>query len=118
MITSKCRQLKICVLTGLFFLVLPATAADWVTYRHNNARTGCTSESLAAPLSLHWVYTPVHPPRPAWPEPAERLREGFKLLHRVIFDDAFQVAAVGDLVYFGSSADNKVYALDTATMGG
>lgn len=115
MITSKCRQLKIFVLTGLLFLGLPATAADWVTHRHDNARTGCTSESLAAPLSLHWVYTPAHPPRPAWPEPAKRLREGFKLLHRVIFDDAFQVAVVGDLVYFGSSADDKVYALDAAT---
>jgi outer membrane protein assembly factor BamB len=91
------------------------SAADWPTYRHDNARTGCTSESLSAPLKLQWIYTPVHQPRPAWPAPAERPREGFELRHRVIFDDAFQVAIVGRMVYFGSSSDNKVYALDTAT---
>jgi outer membrane protein assembly factor BamB len=32
----------------------------------------------------------------------------------VNFDDAFQVTAVGNVVYFGSSVDNKVYALDAA----
>ncbi|MFQ5809797.1 MAG: PQQ-binding-like beta-propeller repeat protein, partial [Armatimonadota bacterium] len=31
------------------------------------------------------------------------------------FDYAYQVAAAGGAVYFGSSADNKVYALDLAT---
>jgi len=35
--------------------------------------------------------------------------------HRVDFDDAFQLAIVGQLLYFGSSADHKVYALDAAT---
>jgi outer membrane protein assembly factor BamB len=94
-----------------------ADAADWPTYRHDNARTGCTSESLARPsrLVLQWIYTPFHPPRPAWSGPANRPREGVKLRHRVIFDDAFQIAAVGNVVYFGSSVDNKVYALDAAT---
>ena len=115
MITTKSRQSDICVVVGLLLLGSAARAADWPTYRHDNARTGCTSESLAAPLALHWVYIPAFPPRPAWPGPAERPREGFHLRHRVIFDDAFQVAAVRDLVYFGSSADNKVYALDATT---
>ena len=115
MITTKTRQLDICVFLGLLLLVSAAGAADWPTYRHDNARTGYTSESPTVPLSLHWVYTPVYPPRPAWPAPAKRPREGFQLRHRVIFDDAFQVVAVGNLVYFGSSSGNKVHALDTAT---
>jgi outer membrane protein assembly factor BamB len=115
MTTGKSHQLAICIFAGLVLLGSAALAADWPTYRHDNARTGSTSESLAAPLALDWVYVPLYPPRPAWPRPAERPREGFELRHRVIFDDAFQVAAVGDLVYFGSSADNKVYALDAAT---
>jgi outer membrane protein assembly factor BamB len=64
---------------------------------------------------LQWIYTPVHPPCPAWPPPAKRPREGFLLRHRVIFDDAFQVAAAGRMIYFGSSSDNKIYALDAVT---
>ncbi|MEA3227108.1 MAG: PQQ-binding-like beta-propeller repeat protein, partial [Planctomycetota bacterium] len=115
MIATKSRQLAIFVLVALFLVGSVASAANWPTYRRDIARTGATSESLAAPLALDWVYVPVYPPRPAWPRPAVRPREGFELRHRVIFDDAFQVAAVGDLVYFGSSADNKVYALDAAT---
>ena len=115
MITDKSHQLATFIFVGLILLGSAALAADWPTYRHDNARKGSTSESLAAPLALDWVYVSVHPPRPAWPRPAVRPREGWEQRHRVIFDDAFQVAAVGELVYFGSSADNKVYALDAAT---
>ncbi|HEC03162.1 MAG TPA: hypothetical protein ENI81_06450, partial [Phycisphaerales bacterium] len=115
MIITKSRQSVVCVLVGVVLFGSAAFAADWPTYRHDIARTGATSESLPAPLALDWVYVPTHPPRPAWPRPAIRPREGWEQRHRVIFDDAFQVAAVGDTVYFGSSADNKVYALDAAT---
>ncbi|UCE50612.1 MAG: PQQ-binding-like beta-propeller repeat protein, partial [Phycisphaerales bacterium] len=115
MIITKPRTSVISVLVGLVLFGSAASAADWPTYRHDIARTGATSESLAAPLALDWVYVSTYPPRPAWPRPAIRPREGWVQRHRVIFDDAFQVAVVGDLVYFGSSADNKVYALDAAT---
>ncbi len=115
MTSLKSNRLNLSILIGLFLLTASSSAADWPTYRHDNARTGGTSESLATPLSLQWIYTPAHPPLPAWSRPAKRLREGFELRHRVIFDDAFQVAAVGNTVYFGSSSDNKVYALDAVT---
>ena len=115
MAITKSFRLNLFIVFGVLLIVASTVEADWPTYRHDNARTGCTSESLAAPLRLRWVYTPAHPPRPAWSGPAERPREGFKQRHRVIFDDAFQVAVVGDLVYFGSSSDNKVYALDAGT---
>jgi len=115
MTSVKSFRLNLLILTGLFLIMASTVEADWPTYRHDNSRSGCTGESLAAPLRLQWVYTPAHPPRPAWSGPAERPREGFKQLHRVIFDDAFQIAVAGNLVYFGSSSDNKVYALDTAT---
>lgn len=115
MTTSSSFHSNVCLFLCIFLVGAGADAADWPTYRHDNARTGCTRESLAAPLVLHWIYTPVHPPRPAWSGPAERPREGFRQRHRVIFDDAFQVAAAGDLVYFGSSSDNKVYAFEAAT---
>ena len=109
------KSFHLSILICLFVIAASVSAADWPTYRYDNARTGCTSESLSAPLKLQWIYTPAHRPRPAWPAPAKRPREGFLLRHRVIFDDAFQVAVAGKMVYFGSSSDNKVYALDTAT---
>jgi len=115
--TSNSSRLNLWLVLGVFFVGAVANAADWPSYRHDNARTGGTSESLAVPLVKHWVYVPFHAPRPAWSGPAERPREGFRQRPRVIFDDAFQVAVAGDTVYFGSSVDNKVYALDSATGG-
>ncbi len=106
------------MLTSALVLLLTATsvpASDWPTYRHDLARTGCTNESLGAPLTLQWVYTSSHTPRPAWSGPGTRPREGFLLHNRVDFDDAFQVVVAGDRLYFGSSADDKVYALSAAT---
>jgi hypothetical protein len=109
------KSLHFSSLICLLLIALSVNAADWPTYRYDNARTGCTSEPLSGPLKLQWIYTPVHPPRPAWPAPAKRPREGFLLRHRVNFDDAFQVASAGRMVFFGSSSDNKVYALDADT---
>jgi outer membrane protein assembly factor BamB len=116
MITPKSSRFNLCVFLILFLMAPPAAdAADWPTYRHDNQRTAATSESVIVPLVEHWVYVPLYAPRPAWSGPAERPREGFKQRPRVIFDDAFQVAVSGDTIYFGSSVDNKVYALDAAT---
>ncbi|NIP22821.1 MAG: PQQ-binding-like beta-propeller repeat protein [Phycisphaerae bacterium] len=115
MVNSKSFRLNMCLFLSLFLVFTAARATDWPTYRHDNARTGCTGDSIAAPLTLHWIYTSYHPPRPAWSAPAKRPREGVKMLHRVNFDDAPQVAVVDNMVYFGSSVDNKVYALNAGT---
>jgi len=103
------------VVAAIVALTFVAEAADWPTYRRDKARSGGTSEQIGSSLSLEWVYSSVYAPRPAWSGPARRPREGFSLRHRVMFDDAFQVAAAGGRVYFGSSVDNKVYALDAAS---
>jgi outer membrane protein assembly factor BamB len=101
----------------LLFLLTVALAAllcgtvhaeDWPTFRHDNARSASTPEQLPAKLTQQWVFVPRHAPDPAWTEPA-------KEKPRVRFDEAFHVAAVGDAVYFGSSANGKVYCLDGAT---
>jgi len=85
-----------------------AVADDWATFRHDPARGGVTSKTLHAPLHPQWTYVPRYPPQPAWPEPG-------KEMHRMPFDYAHQVAVAGGTVYFGSSADSKIYALDAAT---
>ncbi len=76
-------------------------AADWPMYRCDAARSGFTAEPLPNQLKLRWVCRSKHPPRPAWPT-SERMQ----------FDLAFQPIIIGDTVVFGSSADDKVYALD------
>jgi len=112
------RRNKKAALTSALILLLvvaSAPASDWPTYRHDLARTGCTDESLGAPLALQWTYTSTHAPRPAWSGPGTRPREGFLLHNRVDFDDAFQVVVAGNRLYFASSADDKIYALSATT---
>jgi outer membrane protein assembly factor BamB len=85
-----------------------ANAGDWTTYRYDRARSGITAEKVATPLSLRWTFKPTHAPKPAWPKPAEELP-------RMHLDSAYHVTVANDIVYFGSSVDNKVYALDAKT---
>lgn len=90
------------------FLAGDASAADWPTYQHDNARSGVTPERLQPPLSQQWVFRSPHPPARGWSDYKRNA-------DRVHYDDAFHVVAVGDAVYFASSAENKVYSLDAAT---
>ena len=105
------------VVLGLLVGCLAASApgADWPTYRGDNNRSGVSGERLGTGLSPQWVFLPTHPPSHAWPDPQPKPIEEHLELPRMRFDDAFHVAAAGGMVYFGSSADNKVYALDGRT---
>ena len=89
-----------------------AYAEDWPTYMRDAARSGISSEGLSLPLSVRWVFTPRHPPQPAWSPPHPGLVENVYEPNRLDFDYAFQVVSVGDRLYFGSSSENKVYCLD------
>lgn len=93
------------VLTVLVGLSVLTHADDWPMYRHDSSRSGVTREGLAPPLVQRWTFQPMHAPVPSWPDP-KRERP------RVRFDDAFHVAIADGRVYFGSSADCTVYALD------
>lgn len=90
----------------LLFLFLTSSllAADWPTYRGDAGRSGYTPETIPNELRLRWTFRPGLPPQPAWPTS-----------DRMDFDLAFQPILVGDLVLFGSSADDQVYALDART---
>jgi len=113
---------RICLL-GLVVMVVVAMstaslASDWPTYRYDSARSGVTTEQVKPPLTLCWVFKPRHAPEPAWGEPNPRPVGGWHGLteqRRMHFDDALHVAVSGGAVYFGSSADGKVYALDAQT---
>ena len=86
-----------------------ASAADWPAYRGNSGRTATTSETLAYPLTEVWKHVPKQKPVPAWPDKFMAEVTG------LVFDYAPQVVIVGDMLYFGSTTDNSVWALDAAT---
>ena len=110
--TSRLR-LAGAVLIG--FCVSSTSAADWPTYRHDARRSGVTAERIAAPLSSDWAFTATHPPVHAWGDPQPKPVEKVLELPRMRFDDVFHVAAAGGMVFFGSSSEDKLYALDAGT---
>ena len=93
------------VLGASITMIRTLAAADWPTYCHDLARSGVTDETLSARLHPQWVYKAPHAPIPAWPEPGREL-------NRLAFDYAYEITAAGGLVYYGSSADHKVYAIE------
>ncbi len=90
--------------------LIPRSGAgeDWPAYRHDSGRSSVTSEHLGRSLREAWVYRARHAPRPAWP--ASQWNEA-----KAVFDRVLHVVTRGDKIYFASSADGKVYALDGNT---
>jgi outer membrane protein assembly factor BamB len=84
----------------------PATSAS--EYLGNNQRSGHTNASIPSKPSLRWTYKERHAPKTAWTEP-------FGELQFIDFDYADQVTIGAGRVYFGSSADHTVRALDIAS---
>ncbi len=108
---SPCVSILIVLAVG----AANATSAnDWPTYNHDNARSAITSQQLELPLVDAWRYRAAHAPAPAWPAPAENdYWHGHRKLRPIVtYDRAFQVVVAEGMLYFGSSADDQVYALD------
>jgi len=109
---------------SLFVIVVAALvnpgstwAEDWPTFMHDRNRSGVTAERLELPLSESWVLKAANKPQPAWPGPAKQdyWHRQFNLRSTVAYDRAYHVVGTGDTIFFGSSADDKVYALDART---
>ena len=102
----------------IFFLLLPAlaSAAEWPTYRHDNRRSGISAESLNFPLKPRWTHQ-GGTPRLAWSGPAKwdaySGNAGLQSMRN--FDPCYYLTSDGGLVYYGSSRDNAVHALDAKT---
>jgi outer membrane protein assembly factor BamB len=101
----------------VFLATMALPAADWPAYRHDNQRSGVTAEQLPPSLIQLWQHTPQHPPRPGMAEAAKTdyWHKLSDLAPRTTYDRTFHVVAAGDAVFFGSSADDKVYCLDAAS---
>lgn len=105
----------------IFVIILSgiACAQDWPMDRHDVYRSCSTSAAVTLPLHLQWVYQSRFAPAPAWPtEPDStcfQLTQKGMIYPRRPFDWAFRVVSAGGKVFFGSSADEKVYCLDATT---
>ncbi len=111
--SNQSHSLSLCTALAVFTLSVPALA-DWPTYRGDNARSGISKDSLSIPLNEAWTFQSKHQPDPAWKGEAkwDGWNKVYDLKSRQTFDYAFQVVCADNLVYFGSSADDKVYCLD------
>lgn len=95
-----------------------SSAEDWPTYRHDNARSGRTSPTLALDrLQEQWAWHSPQPPQTAWAGPAKWDAYGYPHALPAMrdYDRAFHAVAAEGCVWFGSSADDSVYCLDAAT---
>ena len=92
------------ILTVFIPWVSSSQAADWPAWRKDASRSGFTTDILPETMSRRWTWHSTHRPQPAWPRD-----------DRMSFDRAHHVVLAHDTVYFGSSVDCKVYALDVDT---
>ncbi|MBC8245633.1 MAG: PQQ-binding-like beta-propeller repeat protein [Verrucomicrobia bacterium] len=92
-------------------------AADWPTYQHDYARSGVAKESLLTPFTDGWTHRSRHAPRPAWRGEAkwDGYNKVYDMKSRQIFDYAYHPVIADGRLYYGSSADDKIYCLDAAT---
>jgi outer membrane protein assembly factor BamB len=101
----------------IYFLLNFVLAGDWPTYQNDIQRSAISRDNLKPNLFLSWTYHAASGPQPAWADPAKTdywHREA-NLKPRVIYDKAYHVIGSNGRVYFGSSADNKIYCLDAGT---
>lgn len=85
-------------------LVSAALGEDWPAYDKDSQRSAVSREQLSLPLHPVWIHRAAQRPRPAWSEPG-------RTANMFDFDTAFQPVVAGGMVYFGSSADDTLYAL-------
>jgi outer membrane protein assembly factor BamB len=90
------------VATACFLLtmVTSARATDWPTWRFDAGRSASTPEALPSSLNLQW--TRVLPAlKPAWPEDP-----------RLQFDASYEPVVAGETLFYGSSRNDSVTAVD------
>lgn len=89
---------------GLAALSLPVRGEDWPCYQKDARRSAVTRETLAFPLSARWL-RPAARPAPAWPEPG-------RAVNMFDFDYTYPPVAADGRVFYASSADDTLYAMD------
>ncbi len=115
--TSTKYWILLLVFTIIYLPFNLLLAGNWPTYQCDIRRSSISQDDLKTPLHLQWKYQNEIAPKPAWADPAKTdywHREA-NLKPRVIYDKAYHVITVANRVYFGSSANDKIYCLDVNT---
>ena len=103
-------KILLCCILSLTGLAVSSkdAAADWPTYRHDASRHAVADAPLPHSPAKAWTFTSKHPPQTAWYEPSEETP-------RCHFDNAHHATIAEGRVYFGSTVDGKVTALDAVS---
>ncbi|MFT4639408.1 MAG: outer membrane protein assembly factor BamB [Verrucomicrobiales bacterium] len=96
------------LIIALLSITCSMANSEWPTYRRDSHRSAVSWEAMSSDLHLQWVFKPKHGPQTAWPLPGEETP-------RMHTDRAYHVVCAHGLAFFGTSVDNKVYALDVQT---
>ena len=96
---------SIAVYFCLSILCCATHGQDWPMWRFDSQRSGYTTKQIPSKLSLKWMYKSGHAPQPAWSGRDTRMP----------YDLAYHTVIADGTVFFASSADCKVYALDSAS---
>ena len=102
MTNGRHRHMAHCAL--VLILASGVSAADWPTFRGNAGRTAVTREQLPARLHLQWSRQ--------FPELIASWLGEFPHLR---FDGSYEPIIVGKTLYFASSDDDSITALNTET---
>jgi len=95
-------------MAGVLLISSSVRAEDWPQYKKDGQRSSISSEQLTFPLKAAWTYAPAQAPQPAWPEPG-------KELNRIDFDYAPQAVIADGRVFFASTADDTVRAMEQSS---
>lgn len=113
----KTKSLVLCLLAVLSGPG-PALAADWPMWRCDAGRTAATEEELPAQLHLQWVRR-LPPLEPAWTGVADlsftKEVVGLEPEKGVGFEVVYSPVVMGRTLFFGSSRNDAVTAVDVET---
>ncbi|MFT5095826.1 MAG: outer membrane protein assembly factor BamB, partial [Porticoccaceae bacterium] len=97
---KNCCQYLVSAVVLFVSLGSVASATDWPTWRFDAGRSAATPEELPTALNLQW--TRVLPAlKPAWPEDP-----------RLQFDASYEPVVAGETLFYGSSRNDSVTAID------
>lgn len=105
---------RVIATTVILMSTLPAKSSDWPTFAHDNRRSYVTDAIVKPPLHLQWVYESPSRPAPGWSRPVNGYGAR-KTKSNVSYDDSHPAIVIGETVYFCSSAENCLYAVDAGS---